>query len=241
MSQYILRRLFWILPTLLMILLINFVLVQLAPGGPVEQALYQAEQQQQQYAWQYQGQQGLSEEMLAQLEAQYGFDQPLHVRFWDMLSNYAQLDFGQSFFKGQPVIDLIMERLPVTISLGLWSTLLIYLISIPLGMWKAKQHGSGLDRSTSLFLAAAYAMPAFIFAVLLIVFFAGGSYWQWFPLQGLVSENFAELSLGQKIIDYLWHISLPVFAMTLSGFAGLTFLTKAAFMQQMTQQYVQVL
>ena len=240
MSRYILQRLFWMLPTLLLILVINFLVVQLAPGGPVGQALYQAELQQQQYAWAYQGQQGLSAEMLAQLEAQYGFGQPIHVRFWQMLCNYAQFDFGTSFFKDQPVIELIRERLAVTLSLGLWSTLLIYLISIPLGMWKAKRHGRAIDHGTSLLLAAAYAMPAFIFALLLIVLFAGGSYWQWFPVQGLVSEHFAELTWWQKIFDYLWHMSLPVVAMTLSGFAGLTFLTKAAFMQQMTQQFVQV-
>lgn len=238
MHRYILQRLLLILPTLFLILVINFVVIQLAPGGPVEQAMYQAHLQSQNNAWQYQGQQGLSPELLAQLNQQYGFDQPLLQRFWNMLCQYAQFDFGQSFFKDQAVIDLIWQRMPVTLSLGLWSTLFIYLLSIPLGIAKARRHGSWFDRGSSVLLALAYAVPAFMFALLLLVVFASASYWQWFPLQGLVSDNFASLSWWGKIKDYFWHLSLPLMAMTLSGLAALTYLTKYAFMQEMAQQYV---
>lgn len=240
MSTYIVKRLLLMIPTLLMVLLINFVVIQLAPGGPVEQAIYQA-----QHAnnlaiggLQYQGQQGLTPEMLEQIKIQYGFDQPVHLRFWEMLKSYAQFDLGQSFFKGQAVTELIWEKLPVSLSLGFWSTLLIYLVSIPLGIQKAKKHGSLFDQTTSLLLAVGYAIPAFIFAILLIVFFAGGSYLQWFPLQGLSSENFAELSLFGKIQDYFWHMALPLLAMVLGGFARLTYLVKFSFMEELSKQYV---
>ncbi|MCU4312353.1 ABC transporter permease subunit [Acinetobacter variabilis] len=240
MSTYIVKRLLLMIPTLLMVLLINFVVIQLAPGGPVEQAIYQA-----QHAnnlaiggLQYQGQQGLTPEMLEQIKIQYGFDQPVHLRFWEMLKSYAQFDLGQSFFKGQAVTELIWEKLPVSLSLGFWSTLLIYLVSIPLGIQKAKKHGSLFDQMTSLLLAVGYAIPAFIFAILLIVFFAGGSYLQWFPLQGLSSENFAELSLFGKIQDYFWHMALPLLAMVLGGFARLTYLVKFSFMEELSKQYV---
>lgn len=240
MSTYIVKRLLLMIPTLFMVLLINFVVIQLAPGGPVEQAIYQA-----QHAnnlaiggLQYQGQQGLTPEMLEQIKIQYGFDQPVHLRFWEMLKSYAQFDLGQSFFKGQAVTELIWEKLPVSLSLGFWSTLLIYLVSIPLGIQKAKKHGSLFDQTTSLLLAVGYAIPAFIFAILLIVFFAGGSYLQWFPLQGLSSENFAELSLFGKIQDYFWHMALPLLAMVLGGFARLTYLVKFSFMEELSKQYV---
>lgn len=240
MSTYIVKRLLLMIPTLLMVLLINFVVIQLAPGGPVEQAIYQA-----QHAnnlaiggLQYQGQQGLTPEMLEQIKTQYGFDQPVYLRFWEMLKSYAQFDLGQSFFKGQAVTELIWEKLPVSLSLGFWSTLLIYLVSIPLGIQKAKKHGSLFDQTTSLLLAVGYAIPAFIFAILLIVFFAGGSYLQWFPLQGLSSENFAELSLFGKIQDYFWHMALPLLAMVLGGFARLTYLVKFSFMEELSKQYV---
>lgn len=240
MSTYIVKRLLLMIPTLLMVLLINFVVIQLAPGGPVEQAIYQA-----QHAnnlaiggLQYQGQQGLTPEMLEQIKIQYGFDQPVHLRFWEMLKSYAQFDLGQSFFKGKAVTELIWEKLPVSLSLGFWSTLLIYLVSIPLGIQKAKKHGSLFDQTTSLLLAVGYAIPAFIFAILLIVFFAGGSYLQWFPLQGLSSENFAELSLFGKIQDYFWHMALPLLAMVLGGFARLTYLVKFSFMEELSKQYV---
>lgn len=240
MSTYIIKRLLLMIPTLLMVLLINFVVIQLAPGGPVEQAIYQS-----QHAnnlaiggLQYQGQQGLTPEMLEQIKIQYGFDQPVHLRFWEMLKSYAQFDLGQSFFKGQAVTELIWEKLPVSLSLGFWSTLLIYLVSIPLGIQKAKKHGSLFDQTTSLLLAVGYAIPAFIFAILLIVFFAGGSYLQWFPLQGLSSENFDELSIFGKIQDYFWHMALPLLAMVLGGFARLTYQVKFSFMEELSKHYV---
>lgn len=249
MGTYILKRLLLIIPTLFLILLINFIIIQIAPGGPVEQAIQQAEAFQGMGATggtettvanttNYQGAKGLSEEMVEKIKAQYGFDQPMYVRFWDLLKSYAQFDFGTSFFKDKPVTQLLWEKLPVSLSLGLWSTLLIYLISIPLGIKKARQHGSVFDKSTSMLLAVGYAIPAFIFAILLIVFFAGGSYFQWFPLQGLVSEEFSQLSLFGKIKDYFWHMTLPLLAMVIGGFAGLTYLTKYSFMEELSKQYV---
>lgn len=250
MGTYILKRLLLIIPTLLCILLINFVVIQIAPGGPVEQAIQQAESFQgvnktvagtetlASADAHYQGARGLSPEMVEQIKAQYGFDQPAYVRFLKMLKGYLSFDFGTSFFKDKPVTQLLWERMPVTVSLGLWSTLLIYLISIPLGIQKAKRHGMLFDKTTSLLLAVGYAVPTFVFAILLIVFFAGGSYWQWFPLQGLVSDNFAQLSLVGKIQDYFWHMALPLLTMVLGGFASLTYLTKYSFMEEMGKQYV---
>ena len=249
MGTYILKRLLLIIPTLFFILLINFVVIQIAPGGPVEQAIQQAESfaglGQGQTGGEtaatsnaYQGAKGLSDEMVAKIEAQYGFDQPMHQRFFLMLKSYLSFDFGTSFFKDKPVTTLLWEKMPVSLSLGLWSTLLIYLISIPLGIKKARQHGSVFDQSTSMLLAIGYAIPAFVFAILLIVFFAGGSYLQWFPLQGLVSENFSELGLLAQIKDYFWHMTLPLLAMVIGGFAGLTYLTKYSFMEELSKQYV---
>ena len=248
MGIYILKRLLLIIPTLLVILLINFMVIQIAPGGPVEQAIQQTEAFQgmgtgaggetTNATAKYQGAKGLSEEMVKKIEAQYGFDQPAPERFWQMLKSYASFDFGISFFKDKPVTQLLWEKLPVSLSLGLWSTLLIYLVSIPLGIKKARQHGLFFDKSTSLLLAVGYAIPAFAFAILLIVFFAGGSYFQWFPLQGLVSENFAELTIWGKITDYFWHMTLPLLAMVIGGFAGLTYLTKYSFMEELNKQYV---
>ncbi|GAA5006521.1 ABC transporter permease subunit [Acinetobacter puyangensis] len=248
MGTYILKRLLLIIPTLFIILLINFVIVQIAPGGPVEQAIQQAESLQgingnkggETVAVEsnYQGARGLSPEMVEEIKKQYGFDKPAHERFWQMLKGYLSFDFGTSFFKDKPVTQLIYEKFPVTISLGLWSTLLIYLVSIPLGIKKAKAHGLLFDKSTSLLLAIGYAVPTFVFGVLLIVFFAGGSYFQWFPLQGLVSENFSQLSPLAKVKDYFWHMALPLLTMVLGGFAGLTYLTKYSFMDELSKQYV---
>ena len=247
MGIYILKRPLLIIPTLFFILLINFVVIQIAPGGPVEQAIQQAEAFQGMGATggetahsksNYQGAKGLSEEMVEKIKAQYGFDRPAHERFWSMLKSYASFDFGTSFFKDKPVTQLLWEKMPVSLSLGLWSTLLIYLISIPLGIKKARQHGMLFDKSTSMLLAIGYAIPSFVFAVLLIVFFAGGSYFQWFPLQGLVSENFHSLSWLGKIKDYFWHMTLPLLAMVIGGFAGLTYLTKYSFMEELNKQYV---
>ncbi|MDV2438499.1 microcin C ABC transporter permease YejB [Acinetobacter gerneri] len=250
MGTYILKRLLLIIPTLFLILLINFVVVQIAPGGPVEQAIQQAESFQGVGAAQgggevakssnsnYQGARGLSDDMVEKIKIQYGFDQPAYLRFWIMLKGYAHLDFGTSFFKDKPVTQLLLEKMPVSLSLGLWSTLLIYLVSIPLGIKKARQHGQFFDKSTSLLLAVGYAVPAFVFAILLIVFFAGGTYFQWFPLQGLVSDNFHELSVFGKVKDYFWHMTLPLITMVLGGFAGLTYLTKYSFMEELSKQYV---
>lgn len=248
MGTYILKRLLLIIPTLFFILLINFVVIQIAPGGPVEQAIQQAEAFQGMGqnlvgdttadSGQYRGAKGLSDEMIQKIEAQYGFDRPATERFWIMLKNYVQFDFGVSFFKDKPVTQLLWEKMPVSLSLGLWSTLLIYCISIPLGIQKARKHGLLFDKSTSMLLAVGYAIPGFAFALLLIVFFAGGSYLQWFPLQGLVSENFQEFSILDKIQDYFWHMTLPLLAMVIGGFAGLTYLTKYSFMEELGKQYV---
>ncbi|OTG66652.1 microcin C ABC transporter permease YejB [Acinetobacter silvestris] len=251
MGTYILKRLLLIIPTLFFILLINFIVVQIAPGGPVEQAIQQAENFQglgatagaevantSGKALSYQGARGLSPEMVEKIKVQYGFDKPAYERFWIMLKGYLSFDFGTSFFKDKPVTQLLLEKMPVTVSLGLWSTLLIYLVSIPLGIRKAKQHGMLFDKSTSLFLAVGYAVPSFVFAILLIVFFAGGSYFQWFPLQGLVSDEFQSLSLLGKIKDYIWHMTLPLTTMLLGGFAALTYLTKYSFMEELNKQYV---
>ncbi|MBP2606058.1 microcin C ABC transporter permease YejB [Acinetobacter calcoaceticus] len=243
MGSYILKRLLLMIPTLFVILLINFVVVQIAPGGPVEQAIHQAQSDlgigralsSETY---YQGAQGLSPEMIEQIKAQYGFDRSAPERFFLMLKGYLTLDFGQSFFKDKPVVQLLWDKMPVSISLGLVSTFLIYLISIPLGIKKARQQGSWFDRSTSLVLVVGYAVPSFVFAILLVVFFAGGSYFQWFPLQNLVSDNFHQLSLWGKVTDYLWHMTLPLITMVLGGFASLTYLTKYSFLEELNKPYV---
>ena len=239
MRAYVFKRLVLVVPTVLVVLLINFVVVQFAPGGPLEQAIQQAQQfQLHTDGMQYQGQQGLSAEMLEVLQIQYGFHEPWYIRFWHMLSQYAVLDLGQSLFKGEAVSTLIWQRMPVTLSLGLWSTLMIYCIAIPLGIQKAKHHGSGFDRVSSVLFAFAYAVPAFVMAILLLTVFAGGAYWQWFPMQGLVSENFAALSWWQQLQDYLWHMTLPILAMSLVGLASLSYLTKSAVLEQLNQHYV---
>ena len=247
MGRYVIKRLLLILPTLFLILLANFVIVQAAPGGPVEQQIALIEQGQSGQAMEksatsnqqtYQGTRGLSEDMVESIKAQYGFDKSAPERFWLMLKNYATLDFGESFFKGQSVTELIVEKMPVSISLGLWSTLLIYLIAIPLGIYKACHHGSGVDKLTALLMAVGHAIPVFVFGVILLVFFAGGSYFNWFPLQGLTSENFDQLSLLGKIKDYFWHLALPLLASTIGGFAALTYLTKFSFLEELGKQYV---
>ena len=249
MVHYILKRMLLMIPTLCFIVLINFIIVQIAPGGPVEQAIQQIQNAQGlgtgasassslSNLAQYQGARGLSPEMIDKIKAQYGFDRPAHERFWLMIKGYLTFDFGTSFFKDKPVTQLLYEKLPVTLSLGLWSTFLIYLIAIPLGIKKAKKNGLLFDQSTSLLLAVSYAIPSFVFAIVLIVFFAGGSYLQWFPLQGLVSENFAQLSLLEKIKDYLWHMCLPILSMVLGSFAALTYLTKYSFVEELQKPYV---
>ncbi len=255
MGAYILRRLLLMIPTLFGIMLINFALTQFVPGGPIEQILARIEgegdvfkniagggdagtQQQIGGDERYAGARGLPPEFIASLEKQFGFDKPAWRRFVEMMGNYLRFDFGESYFRSISVVDLVIEKMPVSITLGLWSTLLAYLISIPLGIRKAVRDGSRFDTWTSGAIIVAYAIPGFLFAVLLIVLFAGGSYWRIFPLRGLVSDNWADLSLWGKATDYLWHITLPVVASTISSFATLTLLTKNSFLDEIGKQYV---
>lgn len=252
MGRYLLRRLLLILPTLFGIMVINFVIVQFAPGGPVEQVLAEvsgfggsstaavssAGQMGPSGQSSYTGGAGLDPALVARLEAQFGFDKPAHERFFLMMWNYIRLDFGTSYFQDRPVVDLVLERLPVSISLGLWSLLLIYAISIPLGIAKAIRDGERFDVWTSAVVFTAYAIPGFLFAVILIVVFAGGSYFDWFPLRDLVSDDFDSLSPLQKVGDYFWHLALPLTALTVGGFATLTMLTKNSFLEELNKQFV---
>lgn len=258
MLAYVMRRLLLMIPTLLGILCISFMIAQIAPGGPVDRLMAQiqgldtggnrvgggggdlgAAQQVSSADSLYRGGQGLDEQMIKELNAQFGFDRPWYERLGKMLRDYAMFDFGKSFFRGRPVLELIAEKLPVSITLGLWMTLLSYLISIPLGIRKAVRDGSKFDTWTSAVVILGYAIPSFLFAMLLVVLFAGGSFWQIFPLRGLQSENFDQLSWAGKILDYLWHIILPVTAMTIGAFATTTFLTKNSFLDEIRKQYVQ--
>ena len=251
MLAYIIRRLLLIIPTLFGILLINFLIIQAAPGGPVEQMIANLEgfegatsrisgsmQGEVASGGNYRGAQGLDPEIIAEIERMYGFDKPAHERFWLMIKGYLTFDFGDSFFRDASVIDLIIEKMPVSISLGLWTTLLTYLISIPLGIRKAIRHGSAFDVWTSSLIIVGYAIPGFLLAILLIVLFAGGSYFDWFPLRGLTSNNWEELTTGGKILDYLWHLVLPITAMVIGSFATLTMLTKNCFLDEIGKQYV---
>ena len=255
MSAYILRRLLLILPTLLGIMIINFTLVQFVPGGPVEQMIAQMQGQGDVFEGfagagedagassaeeleGYAGARGLPPEFIEELEAQFGLDEPPLERFFGMLWDYMRLDFGESYFRKIGVTELILEKMPVSISLGLWSTLIAYLVSIPLGIRKAVKDGTPFDHWTSGAIIVAYAIPGFLFAILLLVLLAGGSYLQIFPLRGLTSENWEELSLIGKIADYFWHIALPVAASTISAFATLTLLTKNSFLDEIKKQYV---
>ena len=253
MGAYIARRLLLVLPTLLGILVINFALTQFVPGGPIEQVLVNMEGQGDVFesfsgtssevaeaseTSDYVGARGLPPEFIAELEKEFGFDKPPLERFLTMLWNYLRFDFGESYFRSISVVDLVLEKMPVSISLGLWSTLLAYLISIPLGIRKAVLDGSRFDTWTSWVIIVAYAIPGFLFAILLLVLFAGGSFLQIFPLRGLTSDYFDQLSLGEKIVDYFWHITLPIIASTISAFATLTLLTKNSFMDEIQKQYV---
>jgi len=262
MLAYIIRRLFLIVPTLFGIMVVNFVVVQMAPGGPVERVLAQLQgtaveatarisssggevstQSQQKPVTggptsKYRGAQGLDPEFIKRLEKQFGFDRPAHERFFKMLGNYLTFDFGNSFFRDTSVVGLILEKMPVSISIGVWSTLIIYLISIPLGVAKAVRDGSRFDVWSSGAVIFGNAIPGFLFAILLIVVFAGGRYLDWFPLRGLVSEDWGDLSWPMKIVDYFWHMTLPVISLVIGGFAGLTMLTKNSFLDQINQQYV---
>lgn len=260
MLAYILRRLLLIIPTLFGIMVVNFAIVQVVPGGPVEQVIAQltgegfaatsrvsrassdlapgtrsgggGEQSG------YRGAQGLDPEFIKSLEKQYGLDKPAGERFLLMMKSYVMLDFGESYFRGRPVVDVVLEKMPVSISLGVWTTLLTYLISIPLGIAKARRDGTPFDVWTSGAIIVGYAIPSFLFAVLLIIVFAGGTYLDWFPLRGLTSDNWESLSWPARIADYFWHITLPVVAMSIGGFATLTMLTKNSFLDQISQQYV---
>ncbi|MFQ5973004.1 MAG: microcin C ABC transporter permease YejB [Alphaproteobacteria bacterium] len=265
MLAYIIRRLFLIIPTLFAVMVVNFAVLQFLPGGPVEQLIAQiqgtgveatarfgsgeqsdigAGQQTQRVAAQdagaskYRGAQGLDPEFIRDLERQFGFDKPLHERFLLMMGNYLTFDFGDSYFRDRQVVDLVLEKMPVSISLGLWTTLIIYLISIPLGVAKAVRDGSRFDIWTSGAIIVGYAIPGFLFAILLVVLFAGGSYLDWFPLRGLTSPGWDALSWPAKIADYFWHISLPVLALVIGGFATLTMLTKNSFLDEINKQYV---
>ncbi|WP_332683623.1 microcin C ABC transporter permease YejB [Bosea sp. (in: a-proteobacteria)] len=257
MLSYIARRIALMVPTLFGILLISFVIVQFAPGGPVERVISQLQNPNSGAAQRvgggsggdagaqamdagsaYRGAQGLDPAFIKELEKQFGFDKPAHERFFKMLKDYATFDFGRSYFRDAPVLQLIKEKLPVSITLGLWMTLLSYAISIPLGIRKAVKDGSRFDTWTSAVVIVGYAIPGFLFAILLIVLFAGGSFWQVFPLRGLTSENWAQLGPLEKVLDYLWHIALPVTAMALGAFATSTLLTKNSFLDEIRKQYV---
>jgi len=248
MWGYSLRRLLLIVPTLFAILLVNFIIVQAAPGGPVEQAIARLQGigvgaavgggHVETIGGESRATRGLDPKLVADIERQYGFDKPAGERLWLMLKSYAQLDFGQSFFRGASVTELIWQKLPVTLSLGLWATLITYLVSIPLGIRKAVHNGSAFDVWSSVAIIIGYAMPGFLFALLLIIVFAGGSALDWFPVRGLVSDNFAELSPWGKVADYFWHLVLPVTALVIGGFATLTILTKNSFLNEISRLYV---
>ena len=260
MGRYILRRLILIPVTLLGILLITFVIAQFAPGGPVEQIIAKATMGQMSTTMGISGggdgggmtsqametaaagantaSYGLDPELIEDLNRQFGFDQPLHVRFVTMVWNYVRLDLGESYFQDRPVLELVVERMPVSISLGFWSLLVIYGVSIPLGVAKAVRDGTAFDFVTSTMIFVGYAIPGFILAIALIVLLAGGNYFDLFPLRGLTSENWQELSWFGKITDYLWHLALPLLALTVSGFATLTMLTKNSFLEEISKQFV---
>ncbi len=262
MSAYIVRRILLMIPTLFGIMVVNFIIVQAAPGGPVEQVLAQISgeaveatarvgggtagevstgpqtTQTSDAASKYRGARGLDPNLVKEIERQFGFDKPAHERFAQMIRNYLVFDFGESFYRNQTVVDLVLEKMPVSISLGLWTTVLVYLISIPLGIGKAVRDGSRFDVWTSAVVIIGYAIPGFLFAILLVVLFAGGSFLDWFPLRGLVSEHWHDLSWPERIVDYFWHITLPIVALVIGGFAGLTMLTKNSFLEEINKQYV---
>jgi microcin C transport system permease protein len=270
MGAYIVRRLLLMIPTLFGIMALSFIIVQFAPGGPIDELISRStgndvgataritdsgsETQlpggkpnsvvtkagtgQQGGGGLYRGSSGLSPQYIEQLKVKFGFDKPPLERFFKMLWDYARFDFGNSYFRDASVLDLIKEKLPVSITLGLWMTLLSYGISIPLGIWKAVREGTRFDTWSTIVVLVGYALPGFLIGVLLLVLFAGGSFWSIFPIKGLVSSNFAELNWWQKILDYLWHIVLPITAMALGAFATTTFLTKNSFLDEISKQYV---
>ena len=262
MTAYIIRRLLLIIPTLFGIILINFLVIQAAPGGPIEQlisrytgtgveatARISSSNQTETLgnrqsasdgglSSKYRGAQGLDPAFLRELEVMYGFDKPAHKRFLKMLGDYIRFDFGESFFRNQRVVDLVLDKMPVSISLGLWTTLLIYTISIPLGILKAVRDGSRFDFWSSSVIVIGNAIPSFLFAILLIVIFSGGRYFDWFPLRGLTSPGWNELNYLERVADYFWHLALPILSMVIGGFAALTLLTKNSFLEEINKQYV---
>ena len=243
MWSYILKRLLLMIPTLLGIVLVTFVITQFVPGGPVEQMVAQLQGRDAggegpATTGGYRGRQGVDAKRIEEIKKLYGFDKPAHERFFQMLGQFARFDLGRSFFQNKDVSQLILEKLPVSISLGLWTFLLVYLISLPLGIAKAVRAGTRFDTLTTFIVLLGYAIPAFVMGVALLVFFAGGSFFQWFPLRGLTSLNWHELSLFGKITDYFWHIALPVISMTLGGFAVITILTKNSVLEEIRKQYV---
>jgi microcin C transport system permease protein len=264
MTAYIARRILFMIPTIFGIMLVSFVVVQFAPGGPVERVIAQlsgadtgatsrisgsasgdfssrgagASGPQAEVNSKYRGAQGLDPAFVKSLEKQFGFDKPAYERFFIMLWNYIRFDFGKSYFRDVSVLHLIAEKLPVSISLGVWMTLLSYLISIPLGIRKAVRDGSQFDIWTSGVIIVGYAIPGFLFAILLIILFAGGSFFQLFPLRGLVSDGWSQFPWWQKILDYFWHLVLPIVSMGLAAFATMTLLTKNSFLEELRKQYV---
>jgi len=259
MLAYIVRRLLLIIPTLIGIMVINFAIIQAAPGGPVEQMIAQIKGRAVDATSRvsgsssdsntntnnagnasspYKGARGLDPDLIKDIEKQYGFDKSASERFFKMMKDYARFDFGDSFFRDQSVVDLVKEKMPVSISLGLWTTLLVYLISIPLGIKKAVRDGTAFDVWTSALVIIGYSIPGFLFAIMLIVVFAGGGFYDWFPLSHMVSDNFDSLSWWGKVKDYFWHMTLPIIAMVVGGFAGLTMLTKNSFLDEINKQYV---
>lgn len=258
MGAYLVRRLLLVVPTLFGIIAINFAVVQFAPGGPVEQMIAElkgkgggmtervagggsetaASRPPPGEGTVYRGRRGLDPALVADIRKLFGFDKPPLTRFWLMLRGYLTFDLGRSFFRDRTVLSLILQKMPVSISLGLWSTLMVYLISIPLGIMKAVRDGSRFDVISSLFVLVGYAVPGFLFAVLLVVLFAGGSYVEWFPLRGLVSDGSQDWSFPARVADYLWHMVLPITALVVGGFATLTILTKNCFLEEIRKQYV---
>lgn len=256
MASYLARRLILMIPTLFGIMVVSFVIIQFAPGGPVERMVAKLSGMEasatdtvsggdMQFAdpgdadaTRYRGAQGLDPEFIKELEVMYGFDKPAHVRFFKMVKSYVTFDFGESYYKDVKVIDLIADKLPVSISLGLWSTLLAYMISIPLGIRKSVRDGTAFDVWTSAVIIVGYAIPGFLFAVLLVVFFAGGTFLDIFPLRGLTSDNWEELSLIARVGDYFWHLVLPLLSLAISSFATLTLLTKNSFLDEIGKHYV---
>ena len=259
MIAYIIRRLLLIVPTLFGIMVINFAIVQFAPGGPVEQTIAQIRGQDVSATARfsgsvqgdtgrstssgggesnYRGARGLDPELIKEIERLYGFDKPAPERFLQMMGQYLRFDFGRSFFRDRSVVQLVLEKMPVSISLGLWTTLLIYLISIPLGIAKARRDGTPFDLWTSALVIVGNAIPAFLFAIFLVVIFAGGSYLNWFPLRGLTSPGWADMTWPDRIVDYFWHLALPLSALVIGSFAGLTMLTKNSFLEEINKQYV---